>query len=139
GRASSRTVRTSPSVRRGGTPRRVLWSAREGSEVDATINTLYGIGTRCGIPGRSPDSFSGRLLDRVGCQRRAAALARRLGGRAGRRRGALGPRRLLSLAGGKRREGLPFDQGRDLLAVENLVLQERLGDAHQRFAVGLDH
>src|SRR5439155_15938252 len=65
--------------------------------------------------------------------------ARRLGGRAGRRRGGLGPRRLRSLAGGERREALPLDQGRDLLAVQDLVLQERLGDADQRCAVGLDH
>src|SRR5437867_3808693 len=162
GTPSSRTARTAPWFRRAGMPRRRRSSARAGKESEETISALKDMRTRVGrvscrkiqttvaesVPGRATrrgawprtgrrGTPSRRLLDRIGRNRRAAPFAGRLGGRACRLRGRLGPL-LRAFARGEGRDVVALHQGGHLLAVEDLVFQERLRDAHQGVAVLFD-
>src|SRR6266581_1981092 len=140
GTPSRRTARTAPCVLRAGIPRRRRSSARAGNESEETINALKGIRTRggrvscrkiqrvvadLGVWAGASRRDSRGLFDRIGRYRRTAALAGRLGDRAGHLRGRLGPF-LQALAGGECRDILALHQGGHLLAVEDLVLQESL-------------
>src|SRR6266571_5299049 len=140
--------------RRVGSPSRRRSSSRAGSAAEAVINALWVIGRRTdgrgtarpseGCRGKRPAPEarprargSRGLLDRAGGDRRTGPVAlARLGGGPERLGGGLDPaRRPLA-----RRQGgqvLPLHQRRDLLAVEHLVLQERLRDPDQGVAVGL--
>src|SRR5439155_14284988 len=152
GTRSRRTARTAPWARLGGIPRSRLASARAGNESVATISALYSMAARRGQPSRRPQSRdswrpgraprrgawrgsrSRRLFDRIGRDGRAAALARGLGGRTRRLRRRLDPG-LPALARGEDGGVVALDQRADLVAVQHLVLQERLGHPHQGVAV----
>src|SRR5437867_4202161 len=146
GTPSSRTARTAPSVRRAGIPRCRRSSARAGKESEETISALNGMVARAGRePGRPSWPRSGpetgpsrRLLDRIGCDGGTAPLADRLGRGARRLSGRLGPL-LRVLAGGKGRGVPTLHQGGHLVTVEHLVLQQRLGHAHQSVSVLFHH